>query len=61
MPDNANYQDNWPPVDWSKSETTPTAAFSAAGFAFGNGDVAVDGEIGEALDLPAGLGPFDFE
>lgn len=34
---------------------------SASGVAFGDGDVAVDGEIGEALNLAAGLGPFDFE
>jgi hypothetical protein len=29
--------------------------------AFGEGDVAVDGEVGEALDEAAGLGPLDFE
>ena len=31
------------------------------GVAFGEGDVAVDGQVGEALDQAARLGPFDFE
>jgi hypothetical protein len=39
---------------------TPTPWLAPAEVAFGDGDVAVDGEIGEALDLAAGLGPFDF-
>jgi hypothetical protein len=45
----------------SGSENTPCCNLTPAGVAFGDGDVSVDGEIGEALDLAARFGPFDFE
>jgi hypothetical protein len=44
------------PINGSK----PAAVLAPMGFALGDGDVAIDGEIGEALDEAARLGPFDF-